>query len=334
MKLNLINEKIFIAGAFGMVGSSILRKLCSMDKINKINILTPKREELDLSNYSDLEQWFKKNNPTVVILAAAKVGGINANSTKPYEFILENLKIQTNTIELAWKYGVKKLLFLGSSCIYPKLCPQPIKEEYLLNGELEKTNEFYAIAKIAGIKLCESLRIEHGFNTICLMPTNLYGRGDYYNTEYGHVLPSLIKKFYDAKKNNLKKVTCWGTGEALREFLFVDDLADACIYTLENWEPNQENYPKNKDGKALTWLNVGSPFEISIKSLASKISKYMRYEGEIIWDKSKPDGTPRKKLDNSKMTDLGWSAKTNLDEGIKLTIKYFENELQDNILRI
>ena len=317
-----------------MVGSAVLRRLCSMDKINKKNILTPKRKELDLSNYSDLEQWFKINNPTVVILAAAKVGGINANSTKPYEFILENLKIQTNIIELAWKYGVKKLLFLGSSCIYPKLCPQPIKEEYLLNGELEKTNEFYAIAKIAGIKLCESLRIEHGFNSICLMPTNLYGRGDYYNTEYGHVLPSLIKKFYDAKKNNFKKVTCWGTGKALREFLFVDDLADACIYTLENWEPNQENYLKNKDGKVLTWLNVGSPFEISIKRLASKISKYMRYEGEIIWDKSKPDGTPRKKLDNSKITNLGWSAKTNLDKGIKLTIKYFENELQNNILRI
>ena len=224
--------------------------------------------------------------------------------------------------------------FFRSSCIYPKFAKQPIKEEYLLNSALETTNEYYAISKIAGIKLCEALRKQYGFDAISLMPTNLYGPKDNYHYLNSHVMPSLIKKINDAKKNNLKSITCWGTGTPLREFLYVEDLADACIFALENWHPNDENAPKNSSGAPLSWLNVGSQYEISIKDLAEKISKIVGFKGEINWDKTKPDGTPRKKLDTSRLQSLGWSAKTNLDEGIKLTLKHYEKEVEEKTLRV
>tara|TARA_Y100000991_G_scaffold215643_1_gene207064 strand:+ start:11533 stop:12519 length:987 start_codon:yes stop_codon:yes gene_type:complete len=323
----LINkrDKIFIAGSQGMVGSSIKRGLIKSGYGQKSlggELFGPTRKELDLCNFQEVEQWFIKNKPNVVIIAAAKVGGIYANSSKPYDFILNNLKIQTNIIELAWKYNVRRLLFLGSSCIYPKDSPQPIKEEYLLKDYLETTNEFYAIAKIAGIKLCQSLRIQNKFDAICLMPTNLYGPGDNYDHLNSHVIPGLIKKFIEAKKENLKYVKCWGTGKALREFLYVDDLAEACIFTLERWDPNYQNSNKNP-----CWLNIGSDYEISINNLAYKISNLVGFNGEIRWDADMPDGTMRKKLDTSKVNSLGWKAKTNLDLGLKLTIDNLNKDI-------
>lgn len=331
----LDNQKIFIAGASGMVGSSIRRTLLnSKNKILSENIFAPNKQELDLCNFKDVEEWFKKNKPSVVIIASAKVGGILANSNQPYEFILENSKMQNNLIEISWKFNVKKLLFLGSSCIYPKFANQPIKEEYLLSGPLERTNEFYAIAKIGGIKLCEALRIQYGFNAICLMPTNLYGQGDYYNPTNGHVIPSLIRKFSEAKDNKKSEVICLGTGNALREFLYVDDLAEACIFALKNWEPLSNEAPKNDEGNNLSWLNVGSDFEISIRDLAKKIGSYIGYEGNIIWDNSKPDGTTRKKLDTSRLGKLGWKSKTSIDKGLLITIEHYKNEIFENKLRI
>ncbi len=329
------NETIFIAGSNGMVGNAIKKELVKLgfNSNSKGKLLCPSREELNLTNFNSVENWFKQNNPSIVIIAAAKVGGILANSKYPYDFILENLKIQTNLIEISWKYDVKKLLFLGSSCIYPKFSKQPIKEEYLLSNYLEKTNEFYAIAKIAGIKLCQSLMIQKKFNAICLMPTNLYGPGDNYHEQNSHVIPSLIRKFYEAKKQNLKKVSCWGTGRPFREFLYVDDLAKACIFLLKNWNP--VNHIKNEENNANTkcWINIGSNYEVSIENLASIISKACGYEGQIIWDESKPDGTPRKKLDNSEINKLGWEAKTTLEEGIELTLNSFRKEKEDAILR-
>ncbi len=332
--IDLLSEKIFIAGAHGMVGNAICRELKKdLIYLKNENILTPKKNELNLANFQELENWFLKNKPTIVIIAAAKVGGILANFKKPYEFIIENLKIQTNLIELSFKHKVKKLLFLGSSCIYPKFSNQPIKENSLLTGSLESTNEFYAIAKISGIKLCQALIKQYNFNCVCLMPANLYGKGDYYNTTYGHVVPSLIKKFYDAKIQNLKSVTCWGSGEILREFLYVDDLANACIYALKNVSFNSEKSENNMFDDQLPWINVGSKFETSIKNLANIIAKTVEYNGEIIWDKSKPDGTPRKKLNTEKMEKLGWRACTDLENGIELTLKHFKEELRNNTLR-
>ena len=260
-------------------------------------LLTPNSEDLDLRNFEDLKKWFEINKPTIVILSAAKVGGIYANNNEPFDFILENLKIQTNIIELSWRFGVKRLLFLGSSCIYPKFAPQPIKEEYLMTGSLEKTNEFYALAKIAGIKLCQSLRIQHEFNSICLMPTNLYGPGDNYHELNSHVIPGLIRKFHSAKEDNLKFVKCWGTGSPLREFLHVDDLGEACLFALEKWDINNKNTFKDSKGDKLPFLNVGTGIDISIKNLANLVAKLISYEGKIIWDHSKPDGTPKKQLD-------------------------------------
>ena len=317
-----INEKIFIAGSTGMVGSSIKRILLKRLSNNKNSskILCPNRKELDLLNYENVSRWFKENKPSIVIIAAAKVGGILANSTMPYEFLLENIKIQNNIIENSWKYGAKKLLFLGSSCIYPKFSKQPIKEEYLLDSKLEETNQWYAIAKITGIKLCESLANQYSFDAISLMPSNLYGIGDNYNLSTSHVLPAFINRFQNAKDNNLKEVTCWGTGNALREFLYVDDLAEACIYSLEKWSTLNKNAPLDKDNKKLYWLNVGSGEEISIKNLAEKIANLIGYKGEIKWDDTKPDGTPRKILDSSRLNNIGWSPKVNLDEGLKITI--------------
>ena len=327
---NLIDlkDKFFIAGSKGMVGSAIKRTLIKNGYGNKKiggEILGPSREELDLTDFTNLKCWFKKNNPSIVIIAAAKVGGIYANSNMPFDFILENLKIQNNLIELAWEFGVKRLLFLGSSCIYPRNCPQPISEEYLLSSPLESTNEYYAIAKIAGIKLCESLRKQHQFDSICLMPTNLYGPGDNYHPLNSHVIPSLIRKFHKGKSEGTKYVECWGSGNPLREFLFVDDLASACIFALEKWFPNNLNSDLSNNNSSTCWLNVGCDFELSIKDVALKISKQIGYNGEIIWNNEMPDGTPRKKLDTTRINNLGWVATTDLDKGLEFTIKEYKN---------
>ncbi len=321
--------KIFIAGHSGMVGSAIKRNL-----INKgyKKLLCPNKKDLDLLNYHQVHNWFKINSPDVVILAAAKVGGIIANTEYTADFILENLKIQTNVIEIAWKYKVKRFLFLGSSCIYPKLAKQPLKEDYLLAGKLEKTNESYAIAKIAGIKLCTALKNQYGFDAISLMPTNLYGKGDNYHPANSHVLPAMISKFYEAKNKGLKKVDCWGTGSPKREFLFVDDLAEASIFVLENISKDNENL-YDDFGNFCGILNVGVGLEISIKELANLTASIVGYKGEIIWDISKPDGTPRKLLDVSKLKKMGWSAKTNLEKGIKLTLKSYIEELSSKNVR-
>ncbi len=321
----LINrsEKIFLAGANGMVGSSIKRILqkhkYGLKKYGG-NLLTPARSELNLLDYSSVFSWMQKHRPTIVIVAAAKVGGILANSSFPADFLLENLKIQTNIIDSSWKLGVKRLLFLGSSCIYPKYANQPINEEELLNGSLEETNESYAISKITGIKLCESLRKQYGFDAISLMPTNLYGPNDNYHPQNSHVLPALINRFNNAKEANLNSVTCWGTGNALREFLYVDDLAEAVIFCLRNWDPSSSKAPKDNKGNALNFLNVGTGIDISIKDLAYKIAKKIGFQGEILWDITKPDGTPRKLLNIDKISELGWRSKYDLDKGIEKTL--------------
>ena len=325
----LPNEKFFIAGSNGMVGKAVVRNLIGSGygkKINGGNILCPKRKELNLLDINQVENWFIRNKPSVVILAAAKVGGIVANSLQPTEFLLDNLKIQNNIIETAWKSGVKRLLFLGSSCIYPKFSKQPIDEEALLTGSLEPTNQWYAISKIAGIKLCQALRKQYKFDAISLMPTNLFGPGDNYDLINSHVMASFIRKFCEAKKNNHPKVTCWGTGSPYREFLHVDDLADAIRFSLEKWDPQSPNAPTNKTGEPLSLLNVGTGKDITIKDLAFKIAKIIGYKGEILWDKSKPDGTPRKKLNVEKINMLGWKPKITLDEGILKAITSYKNE--------
>jgi len=317
------NERIFIAGSNGMVGSSIKRALLKnpFNKANKIlNLLTPSRLELDLLDSNAVKNWFKKEKPNIVILAAAKVGGIHVNSKYPTEFLLENIKIQSNIIEAALREGVRRLLFLGSSCIYPKYAAQPIKEEELLNGYLEKTNESYAIAKITGIKLCEALRKQYNFDAISLMPTNLYGPNDNYHPLNSHVVPGLIRKFSIAKRDNLSSVTCWGSGLVCRELMHVDDLAGAVIFCLENWFPSEIDAPKDNSGNPLNYLNVGTGKDISIKELAKKIAEIVKFDGEIFWDKNMPDGTPRKVLDISRLKKLGWEAKIDLISGLENTI--------------
>ena len=321
-----LDEKIFLAGGNGMVGSAIKKALIKKGYGNPSFggvILSPTRQQLDLLNFNSLKDWFSINRPTIVIIAAAKVGGILANSESPYDFIFENLKIETNIIELSKRFFVKKLLLLGSSCIYPKFSKQPIKEDYLLKSELEETNQWYAIAKIAGIKLCESIYLQYGINAISLMPCNLFGPGDNYDLSTSHVIPALIKKFRIAKINNQNHVTCWGTGNPLREFLYVDDLAEACIFALKHWEINHEDAPMDESNKKLSWLNVGSGREISIKDLAEKISNLIGYKGKIIWDKDKPDGTPRKLLDSGKLRSLGWEPKIDFEYGLKKAINDF-----------
>ena len=317
------NERIFIAGSSGMVGSSIKRALLKnpSNKTNKIlNLLTPSRLELDLLDSNAVKNWFKKEKPNIVILAAAKVGGIHVNSKYPTEFLLENIKIQSNIIEAALREGVRRLLFLGSSCIYPKYAAQPIKEEELLNGYLEKTNESYAIAKITGIKLCEALRKQYNFDAISLMPTNLYGPNDNYHPLNSHVVPSLIRKFSIAKRDNLSSVTCWGSGLIYRELMHVDDLAEAAIFCLENWFPSEIDAPKDHSGNPLNYLNVGTGKDISVQELAKKIAEIVKFDGEIFWDKSMPDGTPRKVLDISRLKKLGWESKIDLTSGLENTI--------------
>ena len=312
-------NKIFIAGHKGMVGSAIMRTL---KKSSYNNLLTSERNKLDLTDTNKVNNWFRENKPEVVIIAAAKVGGIIANTRFPVKFLLDNLKIQNNLIEGAFKNDVSRLLFLGSSCIYPKLAPQPIKEEALLSDLLEETNQWYAIAKISGIKLCEALNLQYGFDAISLMPTNLYGPGDYYHPENSHVIPALIHKFTNAAENNYKKVVCWGSGSPFREFLYVDDLADACKFALENWKPHKEE---------IKYLNVGTGKDIKIKQLAETISRKCGFNGDIEWDLSKPDGTPKKQLDISKIRKLGWQPKTSFEEGLNLTVsnyKYLKNKNQ------
>ena len=329
------SDKFLICGAKGMVGSAIHRKLRNNGYgiEEKAEIFAPSRSEIDFTDSHEVKNWFNQNKPDIVIIAAAKVGGILANNSFPFEFLLENLKIQNNIIESAWQSRVRRVLFLGSSCIYPKLSKQPIKEEYLLTSQLEKSNQCYAVAKIAGLKLCEALNKEYKFDTISLMPSNLYGEGDNYEKVNSHVIPSLIRRFHEAKTASEKFVTCWGSGSPLREFLHVDDLAEASIFALENWDTFSKNSPIDNEGNPLYWMNVGSNDEISIKGLADKIAKVIGYKGEIKWDNSKPDGTPRKKLDTSKLTEMGWTSKINLDEGLKKTYASFLKDIDSGILR-
>jgi GDP-L-fucose synthase len=280
--------------------------------------LMASRSELDLEDGPAVQRWFAEQQPTAVVLAAAKVGGIYANDTYPAYFLLRNLKIQNNVIESAWRSGTRRLLFLGSSCIYPPDCPQPIKEEYLLTGPLGPTNEWYAIAKIAGIKLCQALRKQDGFDAISLMPTNLYGPGDNYHPENSHVMAAMIRRFHEAKESGLASVTCWVTGSPLREFLHVDDLGDAVVFSLENWAPDID--------ANIIHLNAGTGKDLTIKDLAEVVAGIVGYDGTILWDSGKPDGTRKKQLDTSRLTNCGWSAKINLVDGLSATYSAFLEE--------
>jgi GDP-L-fucose synthase len=319
-------DRIYVAGHRGMAGGAISRALQRAGYGNPSHggaLLTATRSELDLLDGPAVERWFGEHQPTVVVLAAAKVGGIQANNSYPADFLLENLKIQTHVIETAWRSGVRRLLFLGSSCIYPKFAEQPIREEALLTGVLEPTNEWYAIAKITGIKLCEALRRQHGFDAISLMPTNLYGPGDNYHPTNSHVLPALIRRFHEATKAGAQSVTCWGSGTPLREFLHVDDLGEACVFALEHWDPSTADAPRDRDGQALPFLNVGTGVDLSIRELAEAVAAATGFEGEIHWDASKPDGTPKKQLDVSRLAALGWRARIPLTEGLASTVADF-----------
>ncbi len=297
----LKTSKIYIAGSNGMVGSAIVRKLL---KAGYDNLLTPSSKDLDLRNQAAVEAFFEAEKPEFIFLAAAKVGGIMANNTYRAEFLYDNLIIEANVIHAAHKFGVKKLLFLGSSCIYPKMAPQPLKEEYLLTGPLEPTNEPYAIAKIAGIKLCEAYRDQYGDNFISAMPTNLYGPNDNYDLANSHVIPALLQKIHNAKVNGDKTVEIWGSGNPRREFLHVDDLADACFYMMHNYEERQ-------------FVNVGTGEDISIRELAELIAKIVGFQGEFVFNTEKPDGTPRKLLDVSILTSKQWHPAIGLEEGLR-----------------
>lgn len=304
-------SKIYVAGHRGLVGSAIVRAL---EAAGYTNLLTRTRQELDLLDTNAVVAFFAAERPEYVFLAAAKVGGIMANKTFPADFIRENIQIQTNTIDAAHKSGVRKLLFLGSSCIYPKLAPQPIKEEYLLTGALESTNNAYAIAKIAGIIMCQSYRQQYGSNFISVMPTNLYGPNDNFDLETSHVLPALIRRFHEAKMGNAPSVTIWGTGTPMREFLHVDDLAAACLQLMCTY-----------DGGEI--VNIGTGEDVTIKVLAETVAMVVGYRGTIEWDTSKPDGTPRKLLDVSKLNQLGWQHTIKLEDGIRSTYNWYCNQL-------
>ena len=305
------NAKIYVAGHRGLVGSAIMRALQDQ---GYANFVLRGMEELDLREQAAVRDFFAAEKPDYVFLAAAKVGGIHANNTYPAEFIADNLMMESNIIDAAYRNGCKKLLFLGSSCIYPKLCPQPIKEEYLLTGELEPTNEWYAIAKIAGIKLCQAYRKQYGFNAISAMPTNLYGPGDNFHPENSHVLPALIRRFHEAKEAGAAQVTIWGTGTPRREFLYVDDLAEALVFLMNHYE-------------GMEHVNVGCGEDLSIMELARLVAEAVGFAGEIATDPSKPDGTPQKLLDVARINSLGWKAQTPLKEGIEAAYAWFKQNL-------
>ena len=330
------SDNIFIAGARGMAGSAISRALTRKgygDPTKGGALLTPTRQQLDLLDAQAVRKWMRSNQPDVVVLAAATVGGIEANRSRPADFLLQNLSIQTNVMEEAWQTGSRRLLFLGSSCIYPKFAEQPIREEALLTGALEPTNEWYAIAKIAGIKLAEALRRQHKFDAISLMPTNLYGPGDNYHPTGSHVLPALIRRFYEAKHSNAPSVTCWGSGKPLREFMHADDLGEACVFALENWSALATDAPKDNQGAPLSFLNVGTGVDLSIRELAEQVAQAMSYTGTINWDTSKPDGTPKKQLNVSRLRRLGWRTRIPLEEGLPQAVQDFERMLAEGRLR-
>ncbi len=301
------SDKIYVAGHRGLVGSAIMR---SLDKNGYKNVIGRTHRELDLTNQQAVRDFFEMERPDIVVLAAAKVGGINANNTTPADFAYENMQIQCNVIKCCHDYQVKKLLFLGSTCIYPRMAPQPIPEDALLTGPLEETNEAYAIAKIAGLEMCKFFKRQYGDDFISCMPTNLYGPYDNYDLSGSHVMPAMIRKFYDAKKDNVPTVELWGTGTPLREFLYVDDMADACVFLLEHYSGEQH-------------VNIGTGEEISISELAKTVQRVVGYEGEIVWNQEMPDGTPRKLTDVTKLHELGWSHKVSLEEGVRLAYEWF-----------
>ena len=304
------DSRIYVAGHRGLAGSAIWREL-TRQGFKRLTGMT--RAELNLLDGTAVDGFFAREKPEYVFVAAAKVGGILANDSRPAEFLHENLQIQNHLIHGAYRSGVKKLLFLGSSCIYPKLAPQPLKEEYLLSGPLESTNQWYAVAKIAGIKMCQAYRRQYGCDFISAMPTNLYGPNDNYDLENSHVLPALIRKFHEAKLAKAEKVVCWGTGAAMREFLYVDDLARACIFLMQNYNPDPEP----------GFINVGFGSDVSIKQLAEMIQQIIEYKGHIEWDTSKPDGTPRKWMDTSRLSAMGWKPQICLETGLQLAYEDF-----------
>lgn len=308
-------SKIYVAGHRGLVGSALRRRLESQ---GYSNLIFRTHRELDLTNQQAVNEFFENEKPEYVFLAAAKVGGILANSTYPAEFIFENLMIEANVIHASYKYCVKKLLFLGSSCIYPRMAPQPLKEEYLLTGPLEETNEAYAIAKIAGIRICKHYNQQYGTNFISVMPTNLYGTNDNFDLETSHVMPALIRKFHEAKVNNEPEVIVWGTGKPLREFLHVDDMADACVYLMENLSTDDIG----------EFVNIGVGKDITIGDLAELIKEIIGFEGKIKYDTSKPDGTPQKRLDITKLNSLGWKAKVSFRNGIEQTYEWYKGQIK------
>lgn len=305
-------DKIYVAGHRGLVGSAIVRKL---KEKGYETVIGRTHKELDLTNQQAVRDFFEAEQPEVVVLAAAKVGGINANNTVPADFAYENLQIQCNVIKCCHDYHVKKLLFLGSTCIYPKMSPQPIPEEALLTGPLEETNEAYAIAKIAGLEMCKFFKLQYGDNFISCMPTNLYGPYDNYDLSGSHVMPAMIRKFHDAKVKNMPNVELWGTGTPLREFLYVDDMADACVFLLEHYDGVQH-------------VNIGTGKEVTIKELAETVKRVVEYTGEIVWNKDMPDGMPRKLTDVTKLHDMGWRHEVELEEGIKLAYDWFRENIE------
>ena len=306
------DSKIYVAGHLGLVGGGIWR---AFERHGYTNLIGRSIDEMDLMNQQQVEEFFASEKPEVVVLVAAKVGGIYANDTYRGQFIYENIMIEMNVIHAAYKHDVKKLLFLGSSCIYPKLAEQPIREEALLTGPLEPTNEPYAIAKIAGIRLCDAYNRQYGTNFISAMPTNMYGPGDNYHPENSHVLPALIRRFHEAKESGAEKVVCWGTGSPLREFLYSDDLAEACVFLVENGEYKDMAFT-DESGTVQSHINVGSGREVTIKELAETVKEVIGFKGEIEWDSTKPDGTPRKLMDSTRINALGWKPQVDLREGI------------------
>ncbi len=305
-------DKIYVAGHRGLVGSAIVRNL---KEKGYTNIIGRTHKELDLTSQAMVREFFEKERPDVVVLAAARVGGINANNTAPADFAYENLQIQCNVIECGHRYQVKKLLFLGSTCIYPRMAPQPIPEDALLTGPLEETNEAYAIAKISGLKMCQFYKRQYGDNFISCMPTNLYGPHDNYDLQGSHVMPAMIRKFHEAKMQGAPSVELWGTGTPLREFLYVDDMADACVFLLENYDGEEH-------------VNIGTGKEVTISELAETVRKEVGYTGEIVWNKDMPDGTPRKLTNVDKLHSLGWRHKVELEEGVRLAYQWFKENVE------